>query len=98
MEESRLDLVGPNEVLANGLVSINDLAEVLDLRLEDLEADEVDTVAGLVYSRLGRIPVVGDRVDVDGITLEVASVARRRIRLVRVLKHAPPEGEETAQD
>ncbi len=46
------------------------------------------TVAGLVLSRLGRMARVGDRVDVDGRTLEVIEVTRRRIRALR-LSSAP---------
>jgi CBS domain containing-hemolysin-like protein len=90
LEESRLDVLSSTEVLASGLVSIDDLADALDLRLE---VNEVDTVAGLVYAELGRIPVPGDQVQLEEITVTVERVSGRRIRQVRVVKRTPPEDE-----
>lgn len=89
IEESRIDVIGPNEVRANGLVSLADLGDVLGYRLEP-EAD-VDTVAGLVYSTLGRIPLPGDKVEVGELTITVETVTRRRIRQVHVVRHGPRE-------
>lgn len=43
-----------------------------------------ETIAGLVMERLGRIPVTGDVVDVNGIRLEVLSMEGRRVAQVRV--------------
>ncbi|MHB1007398.1 MAG: hemolysin family protein [Chloroflexota bacterium] len=90
LEESRLDVLGPNEVLANGQLSIGDLADALDIRLE---VAEVDTVAGLVYANLGRIPVPGDTVQMEEITLTVEKVSGRRIRQVRVVRRSEPTEE-----
>lgn len=92
LEESRLDILSTHEVLANGLVSIDDLAEALEVRLQ---VEDVDTVAGLVYSILGRIPVPGDKVTLDEITVTVEKVNGRRIRQVRVVKTAPAEESST---
>ncbi|HZX36810.1 MAG TPA: hemolysin family protein [Streptomyces sp.] len=49
-----------------------------------------ETLAGLVATRLGRIPEAGDTVEVDGWRLEVVDVSGRRA--ARVLLHAPPDG------
>lgn len=43
-----------------------------------------ETVAGFVISRLGRLPVVGDRVDVGGHVLTVLAMDRLRIARIRV--------------
>ena len=90
LEESRLVILSHDEVLANGLVSVGDLEDALELRLG---VEDVDTVAGLVYSALGRIPVAGDRVEVSEVTLTVESVSGRRIRQVRVLRKPRPPDE-----
>ena len=45
----------------------------------------VDTVAGLILSRLGRLPRVGDSVRIRNLTLTVEAMQRRRIE--RVLLH-----------
>jgi CBS domain containing-hemolysin-like protein len=45
----------------------------------------VDTVAGLILSKLGRLPRVGDSVRIRNLTLTVEAMRRRRIE--RVLLH-----------
>ncbi|MFI6014655.1 hemolysin family protein [Streptomyces sp. NPDC051243] len=47
-----------------------------------------ETLAGLVATELGRIPAVGDRVEVAGWLLDVVDATGRRA--ARVLLHAPP--------
>jgi putative hemolysin len=50
----------------------------------DVEADEATTVGGLVVEQLGRIPVIGDRVEITGHSFEVLSVRRRIAERVRI--------------
>jgi CBS domain containing-hemolysin-like protein len=47
-----------------------------------------ETLAGLVAAELGRIPAVGDRVQVAGWQLDVVDASGRRA--ARVVLHAPP--------
>jgi len=69
-------------VLVDGLVPIEELEEHLGVELPETD---VETVGGLVFARLGRVPRVGDRVrPVPGIELEVARMRGRRIAVVRV--------------
>src|SRR6266850_701195 len=49
---------------------------------------EYETLAGLMLSRLGHIPEVGETVSQDGWTLTVADMAERRIAWVRVVPPA----------
>ncbi|CAL9629051.1 hemolysin family protein [Streptomyces sp. Tu 3180] len=50
-----------------------------------------ETLAGLVATELGRIPAVGDALEVAGWRLEVLDATGRRA--ARVLMHAPPDDE-----
>ena len=50
----------------------------------ELEAEGFDTVAGLIYSVLGRIPKTGEAVDIKGLRIEVIQADTRRIDRVRV--------------
>ena len=43
-----------------------------------------DTLGGFIYSQLGKVPVPGEKVQFDGLVIEVLTVAGRRIRKVRV--------------
>lgn len=67
--------------LAGGL-SVRQWAERLGVRDVD---PHVDTVAGLVLARLGRLPQVGDTVRLRNLSLTVERMQRRRI--VSVLLH-----------
>ncbi|MFJ8649300.1 hemolysin family protein [Streptomyces sp. NPDC093546] len=55
-----------------------------------------ETLAGLIATELGRIPVVGDRVELAGWRLDVVDASGRRA--ARVLLHAPTEPPGGAQD
>ncbi len=64
------------QVLIDGLTLIDDVNEELGLHLED---PHYNTIAGYVLGRLGRIPGVGDAVEVDGVRLEVREMDGLRI-------------------
>ncbi len=63
---------------------IEDLAKLID---EELDSDEegIDTVSGLLASRLGRVPIPGSTIDVGKWRLTAESVAGRRNRVGKVL-------------
>lgn len=50
-----------------------------------VEAADFDTVAGLVFDRLGRIPVVGDIVGIDGLSVVVEEMDGRRVAAIRAV-------------
>jgi putative hemolysin len=75
---------GPREV--DGLLNLDDFAEVTGLQLPD---GPYETVAGYVLAELGRLPQVGDTVEVERRTLTVVELDGRRIS--RILVSAPPE-------
>lgn len=50
-----------------------------------------DTVAGFVVERLGRLAHVGDVVEVEGATLKVSAVDRRRVAELSVTRHPVDE-------
>jgi CBS domain containing-hemolysin-like protein len=72
---------------AAGTVRLDELATGLGLVLEH---EEVDTISGLVLALLGRPPVVGDRVEHEGVVLEVSAVRGRGVEEVWVVSAPPP--------
>ena len=50
----------------------------------ELAADDFTTIAGLVLNNLGHLPVVGERVEINGLSFEVLEADDRRISRVRV--------------
>jgi putative hemolysin len=69
-------------------LSLEDFTDETGIPLED---GDYETVAGFVISRLGRIPVAGDAVEVDGAVLEVTEVAGHRITKITLRPFAQPE-------
>ncbi|MDQ0735001.1 hemolysin family protein [Arthrobacter agilis] len=72
--------------VVDGRLNLQDFAETTGI---ELPRGTWDTVAGFVLDRLGRLAAPGDTVDVDGATLQVTSIDRRRIAELLVL---PAEG------
>jgi CBS domain containing-hemolysin-like protein len=73
------------EAILDARVSIDALHELFGVEIDD---EDYDSVGGFVYHHLGKVPVAGDEVRVDGLTLRVLSVLGRRIKKVRAKKTA----------
>jgi CBS domain containing-hemolysin-like protein len=61
---------------------IEDLGEIFGV---ELPADEVETVGGLLAQTLGRVPIPGASIDLDGLHLVAEGTAGRRNRIDSVL-------------
>lgn len=85
-EEPKIQILGDGEAAFDATVSVDDVNETLGLHLQ---VENVDTIGGLVYERLGQIPVPGDTVTADGASITVLSTTGRRIRRVRVMVQRP---------
>ncbi len=72
-------------------VHIDEVNDLLDLHLPT--DDDVETVGGLVFAALGRVPRAGETADIGDARVEVLAVAGSRIQRVRVSRFdaaAPP--------
>ena len=74
--------IGEHEYLVQGRIDIDDLNRKLHT---DIDGGESDTLAGFIFEQLGRVPVLGESIEVNGFMLEVHQVVERQIRWVRVL-------------
>ncbi|HSF82354.1 MAG TPA: hemolysin family protein [Anaerolineales bacterium] len=72
--------LGDGEYIFQGRVDLDDFNEVLE---SNLSKDEADTIGGLIYNRIGRVPASGESVQVGDLLLTVEQVSGRRIRKVR---------------
>ena len=55
-----------------------------------------ETVGGYLMSHLGRVPSVGERFDVDGLSVEVIDAERRRVNKVRIWRKLSADGGDKA--
>jgi CBS domain containing-hemolysin-like protein len=81
---------GPSQYVVQGHLPIERLNRELHLELSN---PDIDTLSGLLVSKLGRLLRTGDQVRIDGALAEVVEVQAGRATRVR-LKLAPsPEDE-----
>ncbi len=92
-EEPFVEFVNEAEYVFDARVDLDDLNRLMDT---GLPTDDSDTLGGFIYTVLGKVPVIGDRVAFEGMDFTVESVAGRRIKKVRVkrLVPAPIQSEE----
>jgi CBS domain containing-hemolysin-like protein len=91
-EEPQIEPVDEQTYRVNGRLSIDDVNELLDVKLPH---EEWDTVAGLMYELLGAVPTQGETVTYDNITLTAEKVQGRRI--AKILMRKVPHEEEAEQ-
>jgi putative hemolysin len=91
VEEPMVERLSDTEVRLDGRAAVDELEELFDMRLGLQDEDEYDTIGGLIYHRIGGVPVPGDQVDVDGLTLTVESTDGRRVGKVLVVKTPNPD-------
>lgn len=63
-------------------LALDELGELFGVNLAD---DDVDTVAGLLAKTLGKVPILGSAVEVNGIYLEAERFEGRRKRISTIL-------------
>ncbi|MEE8401288.1 MAG: hemolysin family protein [Candidatus Hydrothermarchaeaceae archaeon] len=82
-EELPIKIIDDSTAIVNGKTSISDVNDALRI---NLQKDNFGTVGGLVFNTLGDIPIVGEKIKVDNITLIVDKMRSRRISRVKVIK------------
>jgi len=87
VEEEPIQRVSESEAILDARVSIDALQELFGVQVEE---GDFDTVGGFVFNHLGKMPSVGEEIQVDGLVVRVLSVSGRRIKRLRVIKQEPP--------
>jgi CBS domain containing-hemolysin-like protein len=77
------------DVRVSARMDLEDFAERFAVTLDEDEVEDVDTVGGLLARRLGKVPIPGSSVRLDGWTLTAESQQGRRNRIGTVLLHRP---------
>ena len=89
------DLLARTSVETDGVLELSGGLSLIDVRSDHgLRIPEGDwtTLGGFVFSRLGRLPRLGDRVTFPGGELEVVAMDGRRVAAVRVQRQATGRG------
>ncbi len=67
--------------VVTGKFPIERLEEVFDIQVPD---EDFETISGLIFSIVGRIPLVGEVVKYQNLTFEILEADKRRIHRVRI--------------
>lgn len=74
----------------SGSTEIGKIERLFDMEIED---DDFTTIAGLVISEAGKVPLPGDHLEFRGLEVDVLEVNERRIGRLRVKRAAHRENE-----
>ncbi|HTS98978.1 MAG TPA: CNNM domain-containing protein [Streptosporangiaceae bacterium] len=87
-EQPPVEWIGEGRARVTARLPVTELEELFGVRIE---AEDVETVGGLLAQRLGRVPIAGSEATVAGLRLTAESLAGRRNRIgtVTVERTAP---------
>jgi CBS domain containing-hemolysin-like protein len=85
LEVSQVRPLDEQSWIISGLLRADEVADAVGFVMPE---GDYETVAGLVLARLGRIPDLGDEVELDGWRLTVMRMDRRRIADLRLTRTA----------
>ena len=86
VEVERIVDEGHGRFLFSGSVHVEEMANLMKV---EVEGDGFETVGGYLLARLGRVPAVGEHLEVDGLDVEIVDTQRRRITRVRMSRREP---------
>jgi putative hemolysin len=84
--------INDDEYIFQGNIDLDDFNETMGT---EIEKDMADTLGGLMYGLMGKVPVGGEQVIVENVQLTVEKVVGRRIQKVRAMKIHNEETEVT---
>ena len=82
VEPDAVEHVRPGVVRLSSRFPIDDLVDVFGVRVDD---EDVDSIGGLLAKHLGRVPIAGSAVEVEGLRFEAQAPVGRRNRIETVL-------------
>jgi CBS domain containing-hemolysin-like protein len=93
-EELSYQKIAEGEYIFHGRINLDDFNEIMGSRLSSRDAD---TLGGYLFSRIDRVPKVGEKLEEGNVTLTVEQIVGRRIRRVRAQKTASAKPAKTRQ-
>lgn len=84
-EEAPFEWVSADRARVLARLNIEDLAAELDIEFDESDLDDVDTVGGLLAKHLGRVPIPGSEIQMQGFRFIAERPIGRRRRISSVL-------------
>ena len=87
-DENLYEKINQYEYVVDAKMSIDEFNELMETELEN---EDYDTLGGFLYAQLDKIPVPGDTISFENLTLTVMDTRGRRITKVRVERQRDTE-------
>jgi putative hemolysin len=93
----------PNQYLVECKIHIDDFCEFFDMDATEIcqghQANEFDTLGGLILYHFGQIPKIGDSLTIKRLQIEIIEVSKRRVRraLARAVEQSPGQSDEQVE-
>lgn len=94
VENSHFEKISDNAYKVNGSASLEDMFEFFELRFDEEENDDINTVGGFVTAQLEKIPDIGDAFEYEHLKFTVTSTESARVLSVLVKVGEKDEKEE----
>jgi len=86
VEIERIVDEGHGKFLLSGSVHVDEMANLMRVTVN---GHGFETVGGFLLSKLGRVPKIGEHMEVDGLDVEIVDTQQRRITRVRMSRLEP---------
>jgi putative hemolysin len=86
VEVERIVDEGHGRFLLSGSVHVDEMANLMKVTVD---GHGFETVGGFLMSKIGRVPQIGEHLEVDGLDVEIVDTQRRRITRVRMSRLEP---------
>jgi CBS domain containing-hemolysin-like protein len=94
-ERPPVEWLSPDVARVAARLSVDELAEIFGVTIQ---AEDVETVGGLLAHALGRVPIAGSEGTIGGLRLTAENLSGRRNRIGTVLVERVPEAAETEDE
>lgn len=96
-EEVDIKEVAENTYVANAMMRLDEIADFFDIKEEEFDFEDIETIGGLVVKILGRIAQVGDVVEVpeQGLKFSVQKTDGARVTRLVITKTIPQNSSQT---
>lgn len=92
---AEIEFLEDGTIRVDAKMILEDVNQTLEI---DIPTDGSETLGGYLYEQFGHAPLVGEEVEVDGVTFTVDGVQRNRITWVKVEKLGEDRADEVSED
>lgn len=92
-EELGFDEVDESTIEVDAKITIDDLNDKLNINIPD--TGDYDTIGGFLASELGKVPAMGEEVELEGVIFEVTDADDRKVKRIRLTKNPAQEEPES---